>query len=258
MTGELSRLVSVASLSLRGSLRGPRLIGLAAFALVPTLIVAAIASAHPAPRALSNAAEGLFASLTVPIVVMVIVLVLSVGQFRNEIDAETLVYLTDRSVSRVVIVLGKFLGALVASLALILPAALLPLAVASLAGGPAYAANVPVVLATSALLAAAAYGGFFLLLGLVSRSALLIGLLYGFLWEELLPLLPGDVPRLTVSFYLRDLLARELTTGPLSGYPAPYSIPVGLAVIVFLTLLFLAMGSASLRYLETSPEREAA
>jgi ABC-2 type transport system permease protein len=258
VTGELTRLGAVTWLSLRGSLRGARLLGLAGFALIPSFIVVAVASTHPAATDLSDSAEALFALLTLPIVTMVIVLVLSVAQFRNEIDNETLLYLSDRSITRPMIVVGKYLGSLTAALVLVIPAALAPLAIAALGGGTTYSVEVPLTLATAAALAAVAYGGFFLFLGLVSRAALLIGLLYGFLWEELVPLLPGSAPRLTLVFYLRNFLSTELTTGPLSGFPAPLTptgsilVPIGLAVV------FVVLGSLFFRYLETAPERESA
>ena len=235
---------------------GRPLAGLAAFALAPTLIVAAIAASHPAPSSLSDAAEDLFALLTLPIVVMVITLVLSVGQFRNEIDAETLVYLTDRSIQRPTIVVGKYLGSLTAALTLVLPATLLPLATAVAAGGTPYPIAVPLTLAVATILAAVAYGAFFLFLGLASRSALLIGLLFGFLWEELLPLLPGDVPRFTVIFYLRGFLSWELSSGPLSGFSKVVPLTGSLAVLLGLGLAFVLVGGVVLRYLETAPERE--
>jgi ABC-2 type transport system permease protein len=258
VTGELTRLAAVTWLSLRGSLRGARLLGLAAFALIPSFIVVAVASTHPAATTLSNTSEALFALLTLPIVTMVIVLVLSVAQFRNEIDNETLLYLSDRSITRPMIVAGKYLGSLTAALILVIPAALVPLAIAVLSGGRMYPVEVPLTLVAAVILAALAYGGFFLFLGLVSRAALLIGLLYGFLWEELVPLLPGSAPRLTLVYYLRNFLATELTTGPLSGFPAPLTptesalVPIGLAVV------FVALGGIVFRYLETAPERESA
>ena len=257
MSGELNRLLALIWLSFRGSLRGSRAVGLTGFALVPSLIVAAIASGHPAAASLSSTAENLFALLTLPIVVMVILLVLSVGQFRNEIDAETLVYLSDRSVARPTIVVGKYLGSLGAALGLVIPATLIPLAVATLAGGTPYPIGVPATMTAVAVLAAAAYGGFFLFLGLVSRSALLIGLLFGFLWEELLPLLPGDVPRFTVIFYLRSLLSWELSTGPLSHFSTVVSFGASVAAPLGLGVASVVLGGIVLRYLETAPEREA-
>ncbi len=258
MTGELGRLGVVAGWSFRGSLRGLRTVGLGAFAAVPSLIVLALVSAHPGASTLADGTEGLFALLTLPVVVMLIVLVISVAQFRNEIDGETLVYLSDRSVSRTTIVLGKYLGAVGASLVLVVPATLAPLGIAVLGGASPYAIVVPAVLVLAAFLAVLAYAAFFLFLGLVSRDALVIGLVYGFLWEELLRLLPGEFPLLTLSFYLRSLLSGELSTGPLSGYPSAVTPPVAVIALLLVPVVFLGFGAGAFNLLETAPERESA
>jgi ABC-2 type transport system permease protein len=202
--------------------------------------------------------EGLYALLTLPIVVMVIVLVIAVGLFRNEIDAETLVYLSDRSVSRSTIVFGKYLGGLVSSLLICLPAALLPLGIAALGGASAYPLAVPVAAAVATVLGVMAYVAFFLLLGLVSRSALIIGLLFGFVWEQLLPLLPGDVPRLTLVFYLRSYLSGSLTNGPLGSYPHAVSPVLAVGALVIVSIVLVYSAAISFRTIETAPERESA
>lgn len=258
MMGELSRLTAVATLSFRGSLRGLRTIGLAVFAAIPSFLVLALVSASISGETLANAAETLVGVLAFPIVGMVIVLMIAVAQFRNEIDNETLVYLSDRSAARPTLVLGKYLGAWGASLVLVLPAALVPLGISTVAGGTPYAANVPVVLAVTVLLASAVYVAFFLFLGLVSRSALIIGLLFGFLWEELLLTLPGEAPRLTLVYYLNSFLSGELTTGPLSGYPTVVPVPLAVAVLVSVTVFFLVLAALAFRYLETAPDRASA
>ncbi len=252
----LSRLGSVTGLAFRGSLRGLRAAGLAAFAAVPSVLVVAVLSARPTPGALSGFAAGLFGVLTLPIVAMVVVLVLAVGQFRNEIDSETLVYLVDRSVPRPVLTLGKFLGSVGASLVILLPGTLVPLGLAVLGGAPAYPLQVPVGLAVVLALGVVAYAGFFLFLGLVTRSALLVGLLFGFLWEELLPALPGSVPRMTVVYYLRDLLAHLLGAGPLAGYPDPLSAALAVGVLLGVAAFFLGAASWALGILETAPARD--
>lgn len=256
MTGELGRLGTVVWLSFRGSLNGTRALGLAAFAAMPAVIVAAIAAAHPTASALSDSALALFALLTLPIVAMVVILVLAVAQFRAEIDAETLVYLSDRSVDRSTLVVGKYLGSVAAALALIVPASLLPLAVAVLGGGSDYASGVAGAVAAAAILATLAYGGFFLFLGLAIRSALLVGLIFGFLWEELLPLLPGEVPRFTVIFYLRSYLSSAISSGPLSGYGGALDGSSAVAVLVLFGVAFVLLGCFVFRFLETAPEKE--
>ena len=258
MTGELSRLGVIAALSFRGSLRGLRVVGLAAFAAIPSLLVLALIAAATPGDKLANAAESLVGVLTLPIVVMVIVLVLAVAQFRNEIDSETLVYLSDRSVSRPTIVFGKYVGAWAASLVLVVPAAVLPLGISTAAGGAPYDALVPVVILAVAVLGSAVYVGFFLFLGLVTRYALIIGLLFGFVWEELLPLLSGDAPRLTLVYYLDSLLSGELTSGPLSGYPTAIPALGDVVVLIAVTLACLLLASFAFRFLETAPERASA
>jgi len=258
LIGELTRCGAVVRWSFLGTIRGLRVVGLAAFAFVPSLIVLSLVSVHSAAGTLANAAEGLFAELTLPIVVMVVVLVIAVAQFRNEIDAETLVYLSDRSITRPTIVLGKYLGAVAASLVLVVPAALVPLGVAELAGGTPYAAEVPLVLLGAAILAVLVYVAFFLFLGLASRSALIIGLIFGFLWEELLPMLPGDFPRVTFIFYLRSFISGVVPGGPLSGYPAAVPVPLSVATLVGIAVAFVVISAGVFRYLETAPGRESA
>jgi ABC-2 type transport system permease protein len=258
VSGEAGRLLAVAWLSFRGSLRGLRLLGLGAFAALPSLIVGAGATTHPSGAALGDAAQSLFALLTLPIVVMVIVLVLSVAQFRIEIDTETLVYLSDRSVGRPTLVLGKYLGSLGAGLLLVVPATLVPLGVAAIGAGSSFGSGVPGALVAAVVLAAAAYGAFFLVLGLTTRSALLVGLLFGFLWEELLPVLPGDAPRLTIIFYLRSYLSGSLTTGPLAGYANAATWTTAVLTLAGLVIVLLVLGSLVFRYVETAPERESA
>ncbi len=255
---EVDRVFAVIRLSLRGSIGGIRAVGLGAFAAVPALLVLAIASARPDPGALAGSAEGLFAVLTLPIVTMVVVLVVAVAQFRNEIDSETLVYLSDRSVGRGSLVVGKYLGALGASLLFSVPAALAPLGIAEAGGAPAYPAAVPLAIALTAVVGTAAYVAVFLFLGLVTRSALVVGLLFGFLWEELLVLLPGGAPRLTLAFYLRRLLAGEVGSGPLAAYPSAVDPASALATLLGVVAAFLLFAIVVFRSLETAPARVSA
>lgn len=258
MSGDWARGATLAWWSFRGSLRGSRLIALGAFASVPSLVILALLTARPGPQALANAAESLFASLTLPVAAMVVVLVVAVAQFRNEIDNETLVYISDRSIPRATVVVGKFLGAVGASLVLVLPSALAPLAIAELGGGTAYPSAAIAAIFLATVLAVLAYVAVFLFVGLATPSALIIGLLFGFLWEGLLPLLPGDVPKLTLIFYLRSLLSGELTSGPLSGYASAVSGSTAVVALLVATVGFLILGIVVFRTLETVPDRQSA
>lgn len=254
----IGRIGAVATLSLRGSLRGPRALALAGLAAVPTLVVVALVAAGTAPDTLSSATQALFLALTLPIVLVVVTLVPFVGQFRTEIDDDTLAYLSSRSIPRWQIVLGKYLGALGGALALLLPASLVPFLVAAAAGAPALPGGALASVVLLTVLATAAYGAFFLFLGMATPSALLVGLLYGFLWEELLVFLPGSVPRLTVKFYLLSLASDLTTSGPLSGYPNAVTTlgAVAAPVLAAVAALLLAMGAITT--LELIPRRTSA
>jgi ABC-2 type transport system permease protein len=251
-------LVPIVEASLRGSLRGLRTLALAALAAVPTLILLALVAAHTASGQLESSAQSLFGSLVLDVVVILVLLVLGVAQFRGEIEDDTLCYLTSRSVSRPVVAVGKYLGAVGAALVVLLPASLLPLAVAGAAGAPAPDAAVPITIFAVVLLAVLAYAAVFVFLGLVSRSATLLGLIFGFLWEGVLPLLPGEVPRLTVSYYLHSLLALQILSGPLSGYATVVTSGGAVAAILGATIFFLGLTAFLFRFEETAPERSSA
>jgi ABC-2 type transport system permease protein len=249
------RVLLVAYLAFRGSLVGLRAVALGALAAVPTLIVLAIATGGAGAGPAENAAQALFLSLTLRVVVVLTVLVLFVGLFRSEIELDTLTYLSTRSIPRPAIAVGKYLGGLGAALVFLVPAALLPLGVAGAAGAPAPPAAIPATLVALVGLASVAYGAFFLLLGLVSRSALLFGLIYGFLWEELILLLPGQFPKLTVLYYLLSLGAAEVTSGPLAGFPTAVPSTVAIAVPLLVGLAWVVVSAVLVRFVETAPQR---
>ncbi|MFQ5987206.1 MAG: hypothetical protein ACE5KQ_07605, partial [Thermoplasmata archaeon] len=64
----------------------------------------------------------------------------------------------------------------------------------------------------------AAFGGLFLLIGFALKRALMAGLLYGFLWETILPILPGNVPLLSITHYLRSIGVNLVSFGILSEW----------------------------------------
>lgn len=255
---DVSRVLYVAWLGFRSSLVGLRALALAALAAIPTLIVVAIAASGAGGGPTEQAAQGLFLTLTLRVLLLLVVLVVFVSLFRSEIELDTLTYLSTRSISRPGLAVGKYLGGLAAALVLLLPAGLLPLAVAGAAGAPAPPAAISVVIVEVVALATLAYGAFFLLLGLLSRQALVIGLVYGFFWEELLLILPGQFPKLTVLYYLLSLGSLESPSGPLTGFPTVVSVGVAALVPILVALAWVTVTAFLVRSVETAPERIAA
>ena len=250
--------LAIAGLSFRTSLRGIRVLALAAFAAIPSLLVVALAAAHVGPTTIARDAQALYVDLTLPIVVIVVLLILAVAQFRNEIDDDTLSYLTSRSIPRAGIVLGKYLGCVAGGILLLVPAALGPVAVAGLAGAPAPASSVLVALTAMTVLASAAYAALFLTLGLLTPWALLYGLIYGFLWEELLPLLSGSAPLLTIKFYVRSVASDLVPSGPLAHLSQAVGLDGAVAAPLLAAVAFLLTAMVVIRYVELVPERTSA
>jgi len=251
----VGRIVAIAWATFRGSLSGGRVVALAFLAAVYPAVVGVIAAAQFPNVDLTAASETLFSNLFLPILLLIVCLVLGVGLFRNEVEEDTLVYLTSRSVPRSSVVLGKYAGFLLSALLILLPSAILGTAL-----GVAYNLNpavgttglLPAVLLMT-LFATLAYGAFFLLLGLVTRYALVGGLLYGFIWETFVPLLPGPIKEVTVVYYLRAVGADFVSSGPLSSGGAtasPASVAVG---VLLMAVLSIAMAAAYLEWAEVRP-----
>ncbi len=254
----VSRVLLVAWITFRAALGGLRGLALALLAAIPLLIVAAIALSGAGSTAAMDAAQSLFFTLDIRVVVVLCVLVVSVALFRSEIESDTLTYLTTRSIPRPAIVVGKYVGGIAATLLITVPAGLLPLGTAVLAGASAPAAAIPGTVLAVTLLACLAYGGFFLLLGLVSRSALVLGLVYGFIWEELVLMLPGQFPKLTVLYYLLSIGSRQVSAGPLAGFPTVVSPAVAFLVPIGVAVVWVVLTAVIVRFVETAPQRVSA
>ena len=238
MANSVDRIGVVAYEAWRASLAGRRGLGLLLVAAVYPVVMLGIGSAHRASIDLVAASELLFSALFLPVLLLLVCLVLAIGLFRGEIEDETIVYPIVRNVPRPVLVLGKFLGFVAAALVFLLPAALLgPVVGVWLNAGPQVSlSGVGVAIAATTVVAIVAYGSFFLLLGLLTRSALVFGLVYGFLWESFVPLLPGPLKELTLVYYLRDIGGRLTTAGPLANVPNLVSLPVAVLVPLLFAL----------------------
>jgi|GEM_PF-412042 len=256
MREALGRIGVVAYTSWRGSLVGRRGLGLALVAATYPLLVLAIGASRRTDIDLLAASELLYSALFLPVLLLLLCLVLGVSLFRGEIEDDTIVYPVSRSLPRASLVVGKFTGFVVAALMFLVPAALL---------GAAFGAYLNVdpgvrlegleaTLLVTTVLATVAYGAFFLLLGLLTRQALVIGLIYGFFWETFVPLLPGPLQDLTLIHYLRAIGGNLVTTGPLGEIGPPVSLATAVGVPLTFALLVLVVSCLYLGRAELRPE----
>ncbi len=254
-TDAVTRTLAVAEATVWGTLQGSAWIGLAGAALVYPVLVAAIASANFAGLDLVGASETLFSALFLPVVLLLVCLVQGVALFRTELEEDTLLYPLKRTVPRPSLVVGKYLGFLVTTLLALVPSAVLGTALAVVWGhGPTSATPgllEAVVLLT--VLGVVAYGATFLFLGLIARPALVIGLVYGFLWETFISLVGGPIEQWTVVYYLRGVGRTLDPTGSLGASVGPVSLLPTVVGFVIFAGACLAVASLVLRYAEARP-----
>ncbi len=126
----------------------------------------------------------------------------------DEVEGKTLTYLLTRPIEREAILAGKFAAYLVTTLSITLPAVVLTffLLVTS-RGWSGIGSSVPDLFRDAGVVALglAVYGAFFTFLGVVLRRPLIPGLLFLFVWE-LAANLPGYLPRITITGWLRSLI----------------------------------------------------
>ncbi len=209
--------------------------GLATLALswVPLLLVASLALARVASFDILLY-QALMVPLFVQIVLVFVTLVDSSALIREEIDDNTLPYLLTRPMSKPALALSKYLGYLAAALALLLPPVLVSYGVTEAYAGTGLGTDADVLWGFLGVttLAVLAYGALFFFLSVVLRKPLTVGLLIGFVWENIVGSLPGSVPKLSLIFYLKSVLRGTIGVGPLSGFSPDVSAPLAAGILV--------------------------
>lgn len=170
---------ALASVTARQILARRRALALAAFGLLPVAI-AAIIRRNGEP-ALMTAIE-LNTMIVFPVILPIVALVIGTGVFGAEIDDGTALYVLSKPVARWRIVLTRVLVAAAVTALLTAPAALLVFPVAGAAGR----AGVGLAFAAAVAVGALLYSAVFVALSLVTRRALVAGLVYVVVWEGII------------------------------------------------------------------------
>lgn len=159
----------------------------------------------------------------------------------DEVEGRTLTYLLTRPITRASIMAGKFGAYLATTLTLALPAAVVTFFI--LMTSPAAPALGPAAVDLLRdlgvmLLALVVYGALFALLGVLLKRPVIPGLLFLYGWE-LLANLPGYLPRLTLTAWLRSLIRHRPAEEGIAGLfqqvlPGDQALAVLLGVSVVL------------------------
>jgi ABC-2 type transport system permease protein len=211
-----------------------------AFAILYRVVLAARLPSAITPSALY---ESIVAVYYVGNVLPLAALFYATALIADEVEGRTITYLFTRPIHRAAILTGKFGAYVATTLSMVFPALVvtyfLLLTVGGLAAAGGRAGDLARDLGVVAL-ALLVYGALFTLLGVLTRRPVIPGLLFLFVWE-LAANLPGYLPRVTVTAYLRSLLPYRVAQGGVFGLVQDVlPLAVALPTLAGLLAAFLA------------------
>jgi ABC-2 type transport system permease protein len=256
VTSQARRLAVLVAMTYRGTFVGGRLWISTLLAALPPVILGAFLAYGVTGAALISGFGNVVLLLVLSVQLPLTTLILGVGLFRTEIEEDTLPFLTLRTIARPSIVVGKYLGGWAAALTFLLPSFAVSVGVtAAGAQGASFPPGDLLSALTLVLLGSVVYLAIYLLMGLVTRSAVILGLVYAFLWEFVLRLFPGHIPQITVYYYLRTVAAELTAADPLGSYSTSVGLGAALAVPLGIAVVALVLASVVVGYVETAPGR---
>lgn len=170
--------LTVIRLTLRGLLGRRRAILLL---ILPLLLLALAGLTRWASHGAVDASANLASQFSMGTLLPLMCLLISTGVIGAEIDDGSIVYLLAKPIPRRTIVFSKLAVALAAAMAFAVLPTILGAIIAGDEGG-----KLSLAFGVSTALAAIAYTALFVALSVVTRNAVIFGLLYALLWETVL------------------------------------------------------------------------
>ncbi|MBT2443494.1 ABC transporter permease subunit [Streptomyces sp. ISL-36] len=217
---------TVARLTYRALLGRRRALILFALPALLLLIAAAVRAFNGADDQVAADVLGGFALATM---VPLIGVIAGTGAIGPEIDDGSIVYLLSKPVKRPTIIFTKLIVAIAVTMVFS--------AVPTFVAGMILNGNgqqVAVAYTVAALVASIAYSALFLLLGTVSRHAVVIGLVYALVWEALFGSLISGAKTLSVQQWALAVAQKVSGEGLVTsdvGLPAAVALLVGVTVL---------------------------
>ncbi len=236
--GRPAALGPLVRLTARGLLGRRRSLGVVALAAAPVLVAAIIAIAGGL-RDRETVALGVFATLTLGLVVPLAALILGTAALGTLIDDGTIVYVLVKPVPRRTPVLAAMLVAVVATAVLTGAAALLAgLLVLGLASPSLLAGMV-----AGTLLASTLYVAVFVALSVFTGRALVIGLGYVIIWEGVVTSLLSGTRILSIREYARAVVTAIAGDGATGADRVGVELPVALVLSVAVLAIAFALAA---------------
>jgi ABC-2 type transport system permease protein len=170
-------------------------------------------------------------------------LIAGTGAIGPEIDDGSIVYVLAKPLSRYSIVFTK----LIVATSVLIGFGALPILMAGfiLAGG---ASNVAVGFAAGSLIAGFAYSALFLLLAVVTRNAVVVGLLYALVWESAVGSLVPGAQALSVQQWGMSITEKIIGASAVDFQAtSPVALPTAVILLIVLTVGATAYAGYRLR-----------
>ncbi|MCX5387632.1 ABC transporter permease [Streptomyces sp. NBC_00083] len=199
------------------------------FVLPALLIVISVAVRSFSSGADDQVAADLLGSFALATMVPLIGVIAGTGAIGPEIDDGSIVYLLAKPVSRSTIIFTKLIVAIAVTMAFS--------AIPTLIAGFILNGNgqqIAIAYTVAALVASIAYAAVFLLLGTITRHAVVFGLVYALVWEALFGNLVPGARTLSVQQWSLALAQRIGENGVISsdvGLPLAVTLLVGVTVV---------------------------
>lgn len=176
------------------------------------------------------------------------------SMIRDELQSDTLGFLTTRPVGRARLFFGKYLSEILWLQIVVALHGLLLLGVGALRQVPGIGALVPLFLLAQ-VLAVLAWGALSALLGLLTRRYMMLGILYGFVVELGLGRIPTNINTLSITRHLRGLLGHHPLLAQLYDW-LPQDATFSVAAVLTATAVFVALAATLFTHREYHPATE--
>lgn len=215
---------TVARLTLRGLLGRRRTVLLV---VLPVLLIAISAAVRAFGGEDHSVSVSLLGGFALGTMVPLIGVIAGTGAIGPEIDDGSIVYLLAKPLPRPRIILMKLVVAVGCTVAF----AAVPTFVAALVLSGTEE-RIAVAFGAAALVASVAYAALFLLLGVITRHAVVIGLIYALVWESLFGSLIEGAKTLSVQQWSLSLAEKIASEGMVSS---AVGLPAGVVLLAIVT-----------------------
>ncbi|MFI1014481.1 ABC transporter permease [Streptomyces sp. NPDC020965] len=214
--------------------------------ILPALLIAIAVAVRVFNGADDQIATDVLGGFALATMVPLIGVIAGTGSIGPEIDDGSIVYLLSKPVKRSTIIFTKLIVAIAVTMAFS--------AIPTLLAGFILNGNgqqVAVAYTVAALVASIAYSALFLLLGTVSRNAVVIGLIYALVWEALFGSMVAGARTLSVQQWGLSL-AEEIAGDGLIG--SDVGLPLAIVLLAGVTVAATWYAGQKLRVLKLAGE----